>query len=87
MKKLLIIGSGEDFIDAVYMAKSQNIYTIVCDGVKDGLAKKYADKYYDIDINDYDSIEEIIEHEKIDGIFTKYNLSYNIDKINFNSKK
>lgn len=72
MKKLLIIGSGEDFIDAVYMAKSQNIYTIVCDGVKDGLAKKYADKYYDIDINDYDSIEEIIEHEKIDGIFTAF---------------
>ena len=45
MKKILIIGSGEDFIDVVNIAKSKKLYVIVCDGVKEGVAKKYADKY------------------------------------------
>lgn len=72
MKKILIIGSGEDFIDVVNIAKSKKLYVIVCDGVKEGVAKKYADKYYDIDINDYDSIERIIKREKIDAIFTSF---------------
>ena len=72
MKKILIIGSGEDFIDVVNIAKSKKLYVIVCDGVKEGVAKKYADKYYDIDIKDYDSIERIIKREKIDAIFTSF---------------
>lgn len=39
MKKILIIGSGEDFIDVVNIAKSKKLYVIVCDGVKEGVAK------------------------------------------------
>ena len=45
-------------------------YTIVCDGYKDGPAKAVADKSYDIDVRDVESIVAMCKSENIDGIIT-----------------
>ena len=71
-KRLLILGSVEDFTELTKDAKEEGIYTVVVDGAKNGEAKQFADKYYDVDIADVDLINQIIKFEKIDRILTSY---------------
>lgn len=39
MHKLMILGSMDEFVDLVEMAKDKGITTLVCDGYEDGPAK------------------------------------------------
>ena len=68
MHRLVIVGSSIEFIRLVQMAREKGIYTIVCDGYKDGPAKAYADKAYDIDVRDEHAIAKMCIEEKADGI-------------------
>lgn len=66
--RLVVLGSLYENIDLVREAKRRGIYTIVCDGYKNGHAKNIADKFYDIDIRNTDETARICIEEKADGI-------------------
>ena len=53
--RLVVIGSLFENVALVQEAKKRGIYTIVCDGYKNGHAKNIADKSYDIDIRNTDA--------------------------------
>lgn len=71
-KRLMILGSLDEFTGLVEMAQSQNIYTVVLDGYPAGPAKAIADRSYDIDVRQTDAIAKICADEKIDGIITSF---------------
>lgn len=72
MHRLVILGSLGEFVQLIKMAKSRNIYTIVCDGYKGSIGKFCADKAYDINVEDTDAIAEMCIKEKADGIITSF---------------
>lgn len=71
-KTLLILGATAYSINVIKTAKAMGAKTIVVDPVKGSPAKKYADKYYDVDTTNIDALYEIAVNEKVDGIFTGY---------------
>lgn len=71
-KTLLILGATAYSINVVKTAKGMGAKTIVVDPVKGAPAKKYADKYFDVDTTNIDALYEIAVNEKVDGIFTGY---------------
>ena len=66
--RLVVIGSMQEFVELVSLAKQRGIYTIVCDGYADGPAKKIADKAYTIDVRQVDDIAKMCIEEDADGI-------------------
>jgi len=71
-KKLLVLGATGLICDAVKIAKSMGIYTIVTDYNADAPAKKIADKSYNVSTTDIEELVRIARDEKIDGVFTGY---------------
>lgn len=71
-ERVLILGSMDEFVELVKTAKKRGYYTIVCDGYKDGPAKKEADKSYNIDVRNVEDIVEICKTENITGIMGSY---------------
>lgn len=69
-KKLLILGGIYLHNKVVEAAKEMGVYTIVTDNVIDAPAKKIADKSYDIDISDVDSIVKMCKSERVDAVLT-----------------
>lgn len=76
--KLLILGGNSLSSDIVRTAKEMGVYTIVTDwnDVEQSPAKKIADKHFEISINDYDQLLELIKTEGINGILTGFSDSY-----------
>ena len=72
MHKLVILGSLDEFVQLIEMAKARGIYTIVCDGYKGSIGKQHADKAYDIDVGDTDAIVRMCQEEEADGIITSF---------------
>lgn len=71
-KTLLILGATAYSINVIKTAKAMGAKTIVVDPVKGAPAKKYADKYFDVDTTNIDALYEIAVNEKVDGVFTGY---------------
>lgn len=71
-KRLLIAGSSGLLVDTVETAKRLGVYTIVTDYYPHGIAKRFADKSYDISTADMEAMEKLVRDEKIDGVFTGY---------------
>lgn len=72
MNRLMVLGSMDEFIMLVQMAKERGLYTIVCDGYENGPAKKFADKVYHVPVTEIDRIAAICKEEKVDGIITSF---------------
>lgn len=70
--RLLILGSMDEFLSLVRRAKERGYYTIVCDGYPQGPAKVIADKSYNIDVRDVDSIAAMCRDEHVDGIISSF---------------
>lgn len=70
--RVMILGSLEEFVQLVQMAKERGIYVVVCDGNAEGPAKKCADTAYDVDVRQIDAIAEICRKEQVDGILTAF---------------
>lgn len=70
--RLLIVGSRNENVDLVKYAQKRGIFTIVCDGFKDGEAKKIADLSYDIPVSDVNTIAKICIDEHVDGIIGSF---------------
>lgn len=71
-KTLLILGATAYSINVINIARSMGARTIVVDPVKGAPAKKHADKFFDVDTTDIDTLYNIALEEKVDGIFTGY---------------
>ena len=71
-KKLLVLGATPYSINVVEVAHKLGAYVIVVDPVKNRYAKKIADKSYEADTTDVDTLLKIAKEEKIDGVFTGY---------------
>ena len=69
MRKLLILGSMDEFCALVEHAKARGIHTIVCDGYADGPAKALADESYDIDPRKADEIAALCVRLGVDAAF------------------
>lgn len=70
--RLVILGSLDEFVELVWLAKARGIYTICCDGYPNGVAKTVADKSYTIDIHQVDQVAQMCVDEKADGIITSF---------------
>lgn len=71
-KRLLFLGATGLLCNAVETAQRMGVYTIVTDYYPDAMAKKAADKSYDVSTTDIDALERIAREEKIDGVFTGF---------------
>lgn len=71
-KRLLLIGATSYFIDVIREAKKMGIYTICTDYNPNAIAKKYADKSYDVNTVDHEAILKLAKAENIDGIFVAW---------------
>lgn len=71
-KRLLILGSLDEFVLLVQLARQRGIYTIVCDGYHNSPAKKAADISYDIPVTNIDEIADLCRLEHVDGIITSF---------------
>ena len=66
-KRLLILGSSEDFVELTKVSVRKGVYTVVADGFY-GEAKQYADKAYTVNISDTELLDQICRTENIDHI-------------------
>ena len=70
--RLMILGSMDEFVDLVDMARDRGIYVIVCDGYADGPAKSHADASFNINVRDTDAIAKVCKDEHVDGIIASF---------------
>lgn len=70
--KLMILGSLQEFVPLVKLAKERGYATVVVDGYKDGPAKKLADVSYNADVMESHTIAGYCELENVNGIITSY---------------
>ena len=70
-KRLLILGSVEDFTGLTKYAVERGIYTVVADAYP-GEAKEYATKSYTVNLNDTELIDMICKEEKIDHVLSSF---------------
>ncbi len=70
MKKIAIVGAGNEQVPAIKMAKEFGLYVIVTDIAPDAPGIKYADKFYKISTDDPQGTLEMAKKENIDGITT-----------------
>ena len=71
-KTLLVMGATPYSINVIEVAHRLGARTIAVDPVRDHIAKRYADRAYDVDTTDIDALEKICVAEKVDGVFTGY---------------
>jgi len=71
-KKLLVLGATAYSINVINIAHRLGAYVIVVDPIKGHVAKKYADKFFDVDTTNVEELYRIALEEKIDGVFTGY---------------
>lgn len=71
-KRLLFLGAVRPLCEAVEIAKSMGIYTIVTDYLPDSPAKKHADKACMVSTTDVDAIVKLCKEERVDGVFTAF---------------
>ena len=71
-KKLLVLGATAYTINVINIAHRLGASVIAVDPIKDHVAKKYADKFYDVDTTNIEELYKIAKEEKIDGIFVGY---------------
>ena len=68
MKKLMVLGAGEAQLQIIEESIRCGYYTIVCDMRPEMKGAQIANKYYEVDYTDRQTIIEIARTEHIDGI-------------------
>ncbi|MEE8716956.1 MAG: ATP-grasp domain-containing protein [Coriobacteriales bacterium] len=70
--RLLVLGSMDEFVGLVDMARARGYRTFVADGYPDGPAKSHADAAYDVDVRDVDALVELAESLEVDGAIASF---------------
>lgn len=68
--KALVVAGGLPQITLINQLKERGVETVLVDGSVTPLAKKYADKFYQVNIFDIESVKEIASQEKVDFAIT-----------------
>ncbi|MBR5270819.1 MAG: ATP-grasp domain-containing protein, partial [Clostridia bacterium] len=68
--KALVLAGGFPQIALIKELKSREITVILADYFSDPIAKKYADKFYQISTLDVDAIRKLAQDEKVDFLIT-----------------
>lgn len=68
MKKILFLGGADIQVSAIIKAKELGHYIITCDYLPDNPGHKFADEYYNISTTDKNSVLNLAQKLKIDGI-------------------
>ena len=71
-KRVLFLGGFPQMMDIIKKAKGMGIYTIVVDMDPNSPAKKVADKSYDISTNEIESLVDLCNKERVDGVFNGF---------------
>ena len=70
MKRILIVGAGQEQAIAIGMAKDLGFFVVACDQNPEAPGLELADEKAIVDIKDVGSLLEIAVNHKVDGIFT-----------------
>ena len=70
--RLLVLGSMDEFVGLVDMARSRGYETIVADGYPDGPAKPHADTAYNVDVRDVDALARLARDVRADGAIASF---------------
>ncbi|TSB23291.1 ATP-grasp domain-containing protein [Psychrobacter sp. YGAH215] len=68
MKRILFLGAAPSQIPPIIYAKSQGHYVITCDYLPENPGHKLADEYHNVSTTDINSVLELAQNLKIDGI-------------------
>lgn len=72
MRRLLVIGSMDEFVELVRHARRRGCYVIVADGYVDGPARAYADEDHVVDVRDPRKLAELYKSCRADAVVTSY---------------
>lgn len=72
MRRLLVIGSMDEFVELVRHARRRGCYVIVADGYVDGPARAYADEDHVVDVRDPRKLAELYKSRRADAVVTSY---------------
>jgi biotin carboxylase len=70
--RLLVLGSMDEFVNLVDMARKRGYATYVADGYPDGPAKAHADAAFNVDVRDIDALAAIAGELDIDGAIASF---------------
>lgn len=70
--RLLVLGSMDEFVHLVDLARARGWHTIVADGYPDGPAKRHADEAYDVDVRDVEAVARLARELRVDGAVASY---------------
>lgn len=68
LRRVLILGGAQQHCKLVEAARQVGAESIVVDYLEDSPAKRIADKSYDVDVKDLDSLIGVCEREEVDGV-------------------
>lgn len=68
--KALVLAGGFPQIALIEELKRRNIYTVLADYYENPVARKYADKFYQVSTLDLEGITEVARNEKVDFLIT-----------------
>lgn len=68
--KALVLAGGFPQIALIEELKRRNIYTILADYYENPVARKYADKFYQVSTLDLEGITDVARNEKVDFLIT-----------------
>lgn len=69
-KKLMLLGGLRYLLPVIKAAHNHNIYVITVDYIPDNIAHNFSDEYHNVSIIDKDSILNLAQELKIDGIMS-----------------
>ncbi len=70
--RLLVLGSMDEFVALVDMARTRGYTTFVADGYADGPAKPHGDQSFDIDVRNVKAVSDLARQLEVDGIVTSF---------------
>lgn len=72
VRRLLVIGSMDEFVELARHARRRGCYVIVADGYVDGPARAYADEDHVVDVRDPRKLAELYKSCRADAVVTSY---------------
>ena len=68
MKKILILGGGENQLGMIHAAKNAGLLVVLCDFNPNAPGIRFADRFYPISIIDREAVLDVAKREAVDGI-------------------
>jgi len=84
-KKILILGGAKAQVQLIKAAKDEGYYVVLCDFTDTNPGIEFCDKHYKINYMDFDSVLNVAEKEKVDGVIS--NSEYAMPAVSYVSDK